>query len=55
MNTEVGCHALFQGIFLIQGSSQHLLYLLHWQAGSLPLVYSVVYSVVICKSGDLVS
>ena len=37
MNTEVGCHALFQGIFLIQGSSQHLLYLLHWQAGSLPL------------------
>ena len=33
----MGCHALFQGIFLTQGSSLHLLCLLHWQAGSLPL------------------
>ena len=37
-NTGVGCHALLQGIFWIQGSNQHLLRLLHWQAGSLPLV-----------------
>ena len=37
-NTGVGCHALLQGIFLTQGSNPHLLYLLHWQVGSLPLV-----------------
>ena len=36
-NAGVGCHALLQGIFLMQGSNPHLLYLLHWQAGSLPL------------------
>ena len=35
--TGVGCHALHQGIFLTQGSNPHLLHLLHWQAGSLPL------------------
>ena len=29
-NTRVGCHALFQRIFLIQGSNPHLLCLLHW-------------------------
>ena len=34
----MGCHALLQGIFLNQGSNLCLLYLLHWQAGSLPLV-----------------
>ena len=34
----MGCHVLFQGIFLTQGSNPHLLCLLHWQAGSLPLV-----------------
>ena len=32
-NTEVGCRALLQGIFPTQGSSPHLLCLLHWQAG----------------------
>ena len=37
-NTGVGCHFLFQGIFLTQGSNPHLLCLLHWQAVSLPLV-----------------
>ena len=37
-NTGVGCHALLQGIFLTQGSKLHLLCLLHWQVGSLPLV-----------------
>ena len=33
----MGCHFLLQGIFPTQGSSPHLLCLLHWQAGSLPL------------------
>ena len=33
-----GCHALLQVIFLTQGSNLHLLHLLHWQVGSLPLV-----------------
>ena len=37
-NTGVGCHALLQGIFSTQGSDLSLFYLLHWQAGSLPLV-----------------
>ena len=37
-NTGVGCHALLQRIFPTQGLSLHLLRLLHWQAGSLPLV-----------------
>ena len=35
--TRVGCCALLQGIFLTQGSNLHLLCLLHWQVGSLPL------------------
>ena len=38
MNPEVGCHAFLQGIFPTQGSNPHFLSLLHWQAGSLPLV-----------------
>ena len=37
-NTGVGCHSLLQGIFQTQGSNLQLLRLLHWQAGSLPLV-----------------
>ena len=36
-DTGVGCHALFQGIFLTQGSNPGLLRLKHWQVGSLPL------------------
>ena len=36
-NTGAGCHFLFQGIFLTQGSNLHLLRLLHWQANSSPL------------------
>ena len=36
-NTGVGGHALLEGIFPTQGSNLHLLSLLHWQAGSLPL------------------
>ena len=35
--TGVGCHAPLQGIFPTQGWNPHLLYPLHWQAGSLPL------------------
>ena len=34
----VDCHVLLQRIFQTQGSNPSLLYLLHWQAGSLPLV-----------------
>ena len=30
-------HALLQGIFPTQGSNPHLVSLLHWQEGSLPL------------------
>ena len=37
-NTGMGCHALLQEIFPTQGWKQCLLHLLHWQAGSLPLV-----------------
>ena len=36
-NTEVGCHALLQGILPTQGSNPCNLYLLNWQVGSLPL------------------
>ena len=36
-NTGVGCHALLQGIFLTQGLNPHLLCILNWQVGSLPL------------------
>ena len=32
-NIEVGCYFLLLGVFLTQGSNQHLL---HWHAGSLP-------------------
>ena len=33
----VSCHFLLQGIFPTQGPNPHLLCLLHWQVGSLPL------------------
>ena len=36
-NTEVCCHTLLQEIFPTQGLNRHLLCLLNWQAGSLPL------------------
>ena len=36
-NTGVSCHALLQGVFPTPGSNVHLLRLLRWQAGSLPL------------------
>ena len=34
-----GCHFLLQGIFPTQGPNQHLLWLLYWQAYSLPLCH----------------
>ena len=37
-NTGVGCHALLRGTFPARGQNPCLLSLLHWQAGSLPLV-----------------
>ena len=37
-NTGVDCHALFQGIFPTKGSNLCLLYLLHWQSCSLPIM-----------------
>ena len=37
-NTGVGCHAFLQWFFLTQGKNPSLLCLLHWQAGSLPLI-----------------
>ena len=33
----MGCHFLLQGNFPTQGLNPRLLYLLHWQVGSLPL------------------
>ena len=43
-NTGVRCHFLLQGIFPTQGSNPCLLCLLHRQAGSLPLVPSVLWT-----------
>ena len=37
-DTGVSCHDLLQVIFPTQGSKPHLLHLLQWQVGSLPLV-----------------
>ena len=34
-NVGVACHAFLNGNFLTQGLKLHLLYLLHWQPGSL--------------------
>ena len=42
-NTGVGCPALLQGIFPTQGLNPPLLHLLHWQAGSLPLVSFITF------------
>ena len=36
-NTGVCCHFLLQGTFPTQALNPHLLCILHWQAGSLPL------------------
>ena len=42
-NTGLGCHSLFQGIFLTQGSNWGLLYcrqiLYHWDTGEEPHIY----------------
>ena len=39
---QVGSDSLLQGIVLAQGLNLHLLRLLHWQAGSLPLPHLAV-------------
>ena len=56
-NTGVGSLALLQGIFLTQRLNLHLLHLLLWQAGSLPLMSPGKplddYSFVV-KSGSLI-
>ena len=44
-NAGDGCHFLLRGTFLNQESNLHLLLLLHWQAGSLPLVPSGMQSI----------
>ena len=44
MNTGVACHALLHGIFPTQGWNPHLLHLLRWQAGSLPLATWEAYT-----------
>ena len=52
-NTGVGCHALPQRIFPIQGLNLCLLCLLHWQVGFLPLAPSgkpFIYSAAAAKS-----
>ena len=50
----VGCHALLQGIFPIQGSNPCLLCLLHWQVRSLSLAPPRKVSGSFCRSnGDL--
>ena len=38
-NTGVSCHALLQEVFLTQELNFSLLFLLHWQADSLPLCH----------------
>ena len=54
-NTRVGYCVLLQEIFLSQGLNPHFLGLLHWQAGSLPLVPPAkqfqLFRKVACKSG----
>ena len=50
-NPGVECHFLLQGIFPTKTSNQHLLCLLNWQAGSLPLVppgKHLVHKVYLC-------
>ena len=54
-NAGVGCHALLQGILLIQGLNLYLLHLLPWKAGSLPLVPDVQYLILHTTSGKLIN
>ena len=50
------CHVLLQGIFLAQGSNLHLLVLLHWEVGYLPLeAPELVGGYDVCKQHDLPS
>ena len=56
-NIGMGCHALLQGVFPTEGLNLHLLCLLHWQVGSLPLAppgKTLVFDnpFILCKSPD---
>ena len=44
----MGHHVFLQGIFPTQRSNSHLLYLLHWHTGSLPLVPHIRVCVCVC-------
>ena len=44
-NTGMGCHALLQGIFHIQGWNPHLLHLQHVKVGSFTLKALLIYTV----------
>ena len=55
-NTGMGCPVLLQGIFPTQGSNPSLLHLLHWQVGSLPLLFCIYLFIFLwfCESLGLV-
>ena len=48
-NTGVVFHSLLQGIFPTQGLNPRFLHLLNWQAGSLPLVISLMTFCAFCR------
>ena len=59
-NTGAGCHALLQRMFLTQGLNLHLLCLLYWHVGSLPLAspgkpWFIGCHVMWCESHSVVS
>ena len=45
---RMGHHVFLQGIFPTQKSNSHLLHLLHWQTGSLPLVPHIRECICMC-------
>ena len=51
-NAGVGCHFLFQGIFLIQELNLCLLHLLPWQADSVPEPLNLFFSPSLCLPGS---
>ena len=52
-NTGMGCHFHPQGIFPTEGRNPHLLRLLHWQVGSLPLASPDTWDRDICMKKRL--
>ena len=49
----MGCHALLQGVFLIQRWNLYLLHILHWQKRPLPLGLSFTHNQTNCESDAL--